>query len=266
MNDFISAIILGVIEGVTEFLPVSSTGHLIIANQWISFSQEFTHIFDVVIQLGAILAVLTLFWDRLWPFGKSDENKRNVFDIWKKAAVGVLPALFLGFFLGEEIQDRLFNPVTVAIMLFLGGVLLLLVEKKRKTPSFLSIQEIGYGTVLFIGLAQSVAMIPGTSRSAATIIGGIFLGLSRVAAAEFSFFLAIPTMFAASGYVLIKNQFHFGTEEILILTTGFVVSFITAWIVVKKFIEYIQNNDFRYFGYYRIMLGIIVFLYFFQGW
>jgi len=264
MNDFISAIILGVIEGVTEFLPVSSTGHLIIANQWISFGEEFTHVFDVVIQLGAILAVLVLFWDRLWPFGKSTEVRRDVFDIWKKAAVGVLPALLLGFFLGEEIQDRLFNPVTVAIMLFLGGVLLLLVEKQRKERSLLSIHGIGYGTVLLIGLAQSVAMIPGTSRSAATIIGGIFLGLSRVAAAEFSFFLAIPTMFAASGYVLIKNQLSLGMGEVLILITGFAVSFITAWIVVKKFIEYLQNNDFRYFGYYRIILGIVVFLYFFQ--
>ncbi|MEK7093940.1 MAG: undecaprenyl-diphosphate phosphatase [Patescibacteria group bacterium] len=265
MNEFFKAIVLGVVEGITEFLPISSTGHLIILNQWIAFGEEFTKTFDVVIQLGAIFAVVAYFWDRLWPFGKSQKDRGVIFDTWKKAVIGVLPALILGFLFGEEIEARLFDPVIVATMLFLGGILLILVDRQKINHSTFSIREMSYRTVLLIGLIQAVAMIPGTSRSAATIIGGIFLGLSRATAAEFSFFLAIPTMTAASGYTLMRSGFSLSSSELAVLATGFFVSFVVAWAVIRAFINYIQKNDFRYFGYYRIILGVVVFLYFFQG-
>lgn len=256
------AIVLGLVEGITEFLPVSSTGHLILVNQWVSFSGQFTKMFDIVIQLGAILAVVVYFWKRLWPFGQSKEHTRAAFEIWAKAIVGVLPAIVLGALFASKIEEKLFNPWTVAIALVAGGLVLLYVESRKRTPRFNSVQEIPFKTAFLTGLVQCLSLIPGTSRSAATIIGAMFLGASRTAAVEFSFFLAIPTMVAATGYSILKSGLHMSSSEITILAVGFVVAFISALAVIRFFISYIQRRDFKPFAWYRIALGLLVLAYF----
>jgi undecaprenyl-diphosphatase len=250
--DIIKSVILGIIEGFTEFLPISSTGHLILANQWISFSKDFTFMFDVVIQLGAIMAVFIYFLKRLW----------NSPDIWLKTIIGVLPAIIFGYFFADKIEEKLFNPWTVAIALLIGGIIILFIENKNKQPKINSIKDLSIKTAFFIGIIQCLAMIPGTSRSAATIIGAMMLGTSRIVATEFSFFLAIPTMFAASGYSLLKYNFAFSGTEFFILATGFIVSFLVALAVTKFLINYVKNHNFKIFGYYRIILGIIIIAYF----
>lgn len=253
--DFLTSIIFGIVEGLTEFLPISSTGHLILVNQFLNFSQnisaEFNYTFAIIIQLGAIIAVMVYFRQRL----------KNIY-LWKKVIYAVIPALIIGALLGDYIEELLFNPYTVAIALVFGGIILLLVENKKNTDKFDQVEKISYKKALAIGLIQCVAMIPGTSRSAATIIGGRLLGASRLAAAEFSFFLAIPTMIAASGYSLLKSGLDLSDVEIIILVIGFIVSFFTALLVVKYFMKYISAHDFKIFGYYRIVLGIIVLIYF----
>jgi undecaprenyl-diphosphatase len=263
----IKAIILGLVEGITEFLPISSTGHLIIVNNWLSFSQPFTALFDVIIQLGAVLAVVIVFWKKLWPFGK-DEVKRSVtlnvlsLNIWYKTILAVVPALILGALFGDIIEEKLFNPMTVALALIIGGIILVLVERKSvNTPAVLT-SAISYRTAFLIGLFQCLAMVPGTSRSAATIIGAMLLGASRTAAVEFSFFLAIPTMLAASAYSLLKHGLAMTGSEFAILIVGFIVAFVTALAVIKFFLRYIQSHDFKGFGYYRIGLGMLVLLFF----
>lgn len=262
MYDIIKAIILGVIEGVTEFLPISSTGHLILANQWINFDQHFSNMFNVVIQLGAILSVIIYFWDRLYPFSanKTPAQTKETFNLWTKAIVGVIPALILGKLFADTIEEKLFNPYTVAIMLFIGGIVLIWLENKKKKSIIKSIQEMSYSNAVKIGLFQCIAMVPGTSRSAATIIGAMLIGTSRNVAAEFSFFLAIPTMFAASAYSLMKMGTDMTSAQWVVLAVGFVVSFLVAWGVIAVFMNYIRKNDFKFFGYYRIVLAIIVFI------
>lgn len=264
--EIIKAIILGLVEGITEFLPISSTGHLIIVNNWLSFSKSFTEMFDVVIQLGAILAVVVIFWKKLWPFGKDQVkntvvlNKTNL-HVWFKTIVAVAPALVLGALFGSKIEEKLFNAVVVAIALIVGGVILILVEKKQTTASSIaSIADISYSKAFCIGLVQCLAMIPGTSRSAATIIGAMWLGASRAVAVEFSFFLAIPTMLAASAYSVLKHGLVASGAEWMLLAIGFVVAFLTAMVVIKFILRYIQNHNFKVFGYYRIVLGIIILL------
>ena len=251
MLDFIKAIILGIIEGVTEFLPISSTGHLILVNQWISFSKNFTNLFDIFIQLGAILAVVVLFWKRLFNL-----------DLWLKTIVGVLPAIIIGFLFADKIEEKLFNPWVVAITLLLGGIIILIAEKINKSPKINTIKELTFKTALLIGLIQCLSMIPGTSRSGATIIGALILGASRITATEFSFFLAIPTMILASGWSLLEYRAILSFDNIYILLAGFIVSFIVALIVIKFFINYIQKNNFKIFGWYRIILGLIIILFF----
>lgn len=264
MNDFFSAIILGIIEGITEFLPISSTGHMIIVGQWLTLKQPFKELFEVVIQLGAILSVVLYFRDRLNPFSKNGEgnHKIEVINLWKKALVGVIPALFLGFFFGDLIQEYLFNPKTVAIALVIGGVALILIENRKREPRYNTTDELPIKNALLIGFIQCIAMVPGTSRSAATIIGGMLTGASRKTATEFSFFIAIPTMFAASGYSLLKSGFELTRNEWSSLAIGFIVAFIVAFFVVSKFIKYISKHDFKIFGYYRIVIGIIILLIF----
>lgn len=253
------SIILGIVEGLTEFLPISSTGHLILVNQFLDFtesvSREFTYIFDVVIQLGAILAIVVFFRHKLKP------NKDNRI-LWQKVLIAVAPALFFGFLLSDFIEKTLFNPFTVAVALIIGGIIILIAESRKKTEQIVDLKDLNYKKAFYIGLIQCLAMIPGTSRSAATIIGGRLLGASRMAAAEFSFFLAIPTMIAASGYSLLKSGSYFNGTEIIILIIGFIVSFFTALLVVKYFLKYISHHDFKIFGYYRIIFGLIVLLYF----
>ncbi len=263
MNDYVSALILGIVEGITEFLPISSTGHLIIVNQFVGFSEQFANMFNIVIQLGAILSVVIYFRNRLIPFGRSNSiENTKVFDLWKKTLLGVIPALGLGFLLADYIEELLFNTTVVAIALIIGGLILLYIENKRSSPRIRSVEQLTYKTAFLIGIIQCLAMIPGTSRSASTIIGAMLLGASRVVAAEFSFFLAIPTMVAASGYTLLKNGLILTPHEFLVVAFGFLVSFIVAWLVIAGFMNYVSKKDFKAFGYYRIVLGFIVLSYF----
>ncbi len=262
MASYLIAIILGIVEGFTEFLPISSTGHLILVNQFITFSKQFTLLFDIVIQLGAILAVVVYFWKRLWPFTKDQIKNKEIWNIWFKTIVGVLPAIILGALFASKIEDKLFNPWTVAIALLLGGIIILIIEKTSRQPKINSINNLSYKTAFFVGLIQCISMIPGTSRSASTIIGAMLLGASRVVATEFSFFLAIPTMIAASVWSLYKYRALLNFSQIYILSIGFIVSFIVALVVIRFFIKYVQKNNFKIFGYYRIILGIIIIAYF----
>lgn len=268
MNDLLKALILGIVEGITEFLPVSSTGHLILVNQFISFSESFTKQFDIIIQLGAILAVVVVFRNRLLPLqgGEKNSSRAQVFDLWKKTIIGVFPALVVGALFHKKIEELLFNPTTVSIALVVGGIVLIFMEQRKPKETIHSVASIDYKTAFFIGLIQCLAMIPGTSRSAATIIGAMMLGCSRVAAVEFSFFLAIPTMIAASGYSLLKAGFAMSSSEMIILAVGFAVSFSVAWFVITGFMNFISKRDFKPFGYYRILLGGVILLYFaFRG-
>lgn len=264
IHDLITPFILGIVEGITEFLPISSTGHLIIINEFTGFTGAFAKMFDVVIQLGAILAVVVyyrkrLFYNLFW--GQGEERRRSL-SLWIKAVVGVVPALALGYLFGKQIQELLFDPRVVAAALIIGGVILIIIEKAKKTATIDDVDGLDYKTVLLIGLIQCLAMVPGTSRSAATIIGAMVLGASRTAAAEFSFFLAIPTMAAASAYVMLKNGAAMTGTEAVQLSVGFAVSFITAYFVIAGFIRFISRHDFIPFGVYRIALGVAVVLYF----
>lgn len=258
---FSKAIILGIVEGITEFLPISSTGHLIIVNHWIAFDPTFTKLFDVVIQLGAILAVLVYFKKDLCIFCKEKEKRTGIITLWKKLIVGVLPAIGLGFVFAKTIEEKLFNPFIVAVMLVIGGIVLIIIEKNKHRESITSIQQLGFKTVFWIGCFQALAMIPGTSRSAVTIIGALLLGVSRAIAVEFSFFLAVPTMMAASGYDLLKNWQTLTAENLAILAVGFLTTFFVAWAVIAFFMKFIRKHQLTSFGYYRIILGILILLF-----
>ncbi len=258
MHDYLKAFILGIVESVTEFLPVSSTGHLILVNQWISFDKRFTTLFDVVIQLGAILAVAVVFRKELFLF-----SKMETLNLWKKVVLAVIPSLGIGVLCYDTIEKNLFNPWIVALALVAGGIVLLALEKNVKEKPIQTLERLSYKTALLIGFIQCIAMIPGTSRSAATIIGAMLLGCSRVIAAEFSFFLAIPTMIAASVYSLLKQGLCLTFHEIITLAIGFWTSFFIAWIVIEAFLNYIRKKDFRPFAWYRIILGsLILFLFY----
>jgi len=263
---YLYAVVLAVIEGVTEFLPVSSTGHLILAEQFLSLEaaggHEFTADFEVIIQLPAILAVVVYFWRSLWPFGKEREEQRRVWALWLRVMVAFIPAAVLGFLLDDFIEAALFNPYTVAIALLVGGALLIAIEKAGLKHTFEDVHDVTYAKALAIGFFQCLAMIPGTSRSAATIIGAMVLGAKRPAAAEFSFFLAIPTMFGATVLKMAKAGLSYTGEQWAILAVGSVVSFLTAWAVIAMFMRYIQTRDFVPFGVYRIILGVVVLVYF----
>ena len=253
----LKAVVLGVVEGLAEFLPISSTGHLILVNQWIAFSKVFTELFDVVVQLGAILAVVIYFWKRIVPFtnGKLDQT---IVSMWTKAIVAVVPALVIGAVAAKHIKALLFNPISVSLALIIGGIILILIERRTAKNTITSVEALSYGTAVSIGFIQCLAMIPGTSRSAATIIGAMLLGASRVVAAEFSFFLAIPTMFAASAFSLLKADFVMTKSEMGLLLIGFVTAFVVALIVIDQLMKFITKHDFKVFGWYRIVLGLIV--------
>lgn len=260
MFDVIKAIILGIVEGLTEFLPISSTGHLIILNRWFYFDEDFTRIFDVVIQLGAILSVLVFFWKKLIPFGKSktSEEKNAVLNLWSKVCVATVPAFAIGALLHSVIEEYLFNSFVVAIMLVVGGFFLIFCREHQGESKIATTADINYRLAVLIGCIQCLGMIPGTSRSAATIIGAVLLGCSRLAAAEFSFFLAIPTMVGASAFSLLKAGFVLSGSQMLTLLVGFLISFIVAFLVIALFMNYISKHDFKIFGYYRIVLGLFV--------
>lgn len=264
MNDYIISVILGIVEGVTEFLPISSTGHLIIVNEFTGFTGEYAKMYDVVIQLGAILSVVVYFRKKLFPFfyKRSREEKIEVWNLWFKAVAGVIPALGIGFLAAGFMEEHLFKPSVVAAALVIWGIFLIIIESRRHETKIDSVSALTYRTAVIIGFIQCLAMVPGTSRSAATIIGAMLLGTSREVAAEFSFFLAIPTMVAASGYTLLKHGYMMNTHQIAVLATGFLVSFIVALLVIAVFMNYIRKHDFKVFGWYRIALGIVVLIYF----
>ncbi len=253
--NYLYAIILAIIEGLTEYLPVSSTGHMIIASSFMGIaSDDFTKLFTIVIQLGAILAVVILYWKRFF----------QSLDFYFKLFVAFLPAVVLGLLFNDLIEELLESPVTVAVMLIIGGVILLNVDKWFTTTSnAVSNEKISYLTALKIGFFQVLAMIPGTSRSGATIVGGMSQKLSRKTAAEFSFFLAVPTMFGATVYKLYKyykTGLVLSSKEINLLLVGNIVAFIIALIAIKSFIDYLNKNGFKLFGYYRIIIGVVLLL------
>lgn len=266
MLEFLKATALGVVEGITEWLPVSSTGHLILANEFINLdmSQSFINTFNVVIQLGAILAVLVIFFNKLNPFAlsKNEIEKKDTINLWTKVIIAVIPSGILGVLFDDFIEEKFFNPTVVAMALIIYGVIMIVLESRNKESKVNDFKELTYKTAIGIGLFQCLALIPGTSRSASTIIGAVILGTSRYIATEFSFFLAIPTMVGASALKLIKCGFAFTGIEWAILLTGSIVSFIVSIVVIKYLLAYIKKHDFKVFGYYRILLGIVILAYF----
>lgn len=266
--EVLKAIVLGLVEGITEWLPISSTGHMLLVDEFIqlSMSEEFKKMFFVVIQLGAILAVVLLYFNKLNPFStrKSKRQKRETWHLWFKVIVAVIPAGVIGVLYDDKIDELFFNPTTIAITLILYGILFIVVENRNKfkSPSTENLRELTYTTAFLIGLFQVLSLIPGTSRSGATIVGAMILGTSRYVATEFTFFLAIPVMFGASLLKLRKFGLVFTGAEITILSTGMIVSFLVSIIAIKFLLGYIKRNDFKAFGYYRISLGILVLLYF----
>lgn len=257
--NIIEAIIIAIVEGITEFLPISSTGHMIITSSLLHIEDDaFTKLFEVAIQLGAILAVVVLYWRKFFDF------KRWQFYI--KLLVAVSPALMLGFLFSDKIDDLLESPLTVAITMLLGGIVLLFIDKAFTNHKIEKEEDISWSRAFMIGVWQCIAMIPGVSRSAATIIGGMQQQLTRKLAAEFSFYLAVPTMFAATGYKLLKGYKLIHAEQIKLLLIGNLVAFIVALIAIKFFIEYLQKHGFRLFGYYRIIAGIILLVLIYTGY
>ena len=277
--EIIKTIILGIVEGVTEWLPISSTGHLILVGEFLNLdkSDEFKEMFDVVIQLGAIMAVVVIFWKKLWPFGRKNNAhplnktpfgkmiKTDIFMMWFKVLVACLPAAVIGLILDVWIDEHLYNPWTVAIALIVFGIAFIIIENwnKGRKPKINTIAELGFNTAFIIGVFQLIAAIfPGTSRSGATIVGALLIGVSRTVAAEFTFYLAIPVMFGASLLKLAKFGFNFTGSELAVLLTGMVVAFLVSIVVIKFLMDYIKKHDFKVFGWYRIVLGILVLIYF----
>ena len=263
--EIIKAILMGIVEGITEWLPISSTGHMILLEQVVKFnaSEEFMSMFRVVIQLGAILAVVVLFWGKLWPFGLKQGrviSKPSVWNLWFKVVAATIPVLIISP-LDNWMEDHFYNYITVAAMLILYGVLFFVVENRRAAPKVTRLDQITYRDAFIIGLWQCLAIIPGTSRSGATIVGGLLLGLSRACVAEFTFYLAIPVMAGASLLKVVKfvlgGSVMTGTE-IAVLVVGCVVAFGVSLAVIRFLMDYVKRHDFKFFGAYRIVLGIIV--------
>ena len=266
--EIIKAIILGIVEGITEWLPISSTGHMILVEEFIKFnaSEQFMKMFRVVIQLGAIMAVVLLYFNKLNPLAPSKtlKQKKDTMDIWFKVIVGVLPAGILGVLFDDWFDAHFYNYQTVAITLIVYGILFIVIENrnKGKRAKIKSFKDLSYSTALIIGIFQVLALIPGTSRSGATILGAIILGTSRNLAAEYSFFLSVPVMFGASALKLYKFGLNFTGLEFAILLTGMIVAFLVSVVAIRFLLKYIKNNDFKAFGWYRIILGILVLAYF----
>lgn len=257
MKNLLDALILGMVEGLTEFLPISSTGHLILAGDLIDFDHPGRDVFYVAIQTGAMLAVV---WEYRARFFRADTK------LWTSLAVAFLPAALLGLLFGSLIKNYLFRPVPVALAFIIGGLIILWVDREAKDARVQSTQAMTWLDALKVGFAQCFALIPGTSRSGATIIGGMLFGLSRRAATEFSFFLAVPTLIAAGAYDTWKNRAMLADKDLVMWATGLVVSFISAFIVIRWLIRYVATHDFRWFAWYRIAFGVGVLLTAFFGW
>ena len=275
MIEILKAIVYGIVEGITEWLPVSSTGHLILVEQLIPFkgvSENFFDMFDVVIQLGAILAVVILFWNKIWPFALTKKErkgqtgiasyfKKDIWALWFKILVSTIPAAVIGLLFDDLFNALFYNPTCVALALIVFGIAFIIIERWHKGRTFKinSLSEITYTTALLIGVFQVMAAIfPGTSRSGATIVGALLIGVSRTVAAEYTFFLAIPVMFGASLLKVVKFGFSFTALEIGVLITGTFVSFAVSLLAVRFLMEYVKKHDFQLFGWYRIILGAIV--------
>lgn len=267
--ELLKVIFLGIVEGITEWLPVSSTGHMILVDEFIKLNMTpaFMEMFFVVIQLGAIMAVVCLFWDKLFPFEFKGgfKVKTDTMNLWFKIAVACVPAAIIGLLFDDVIDEYLFNPVTVALMLILYGVLFIVIENRNKgrRPMVNDLSQITYKFALMVGIFQLLALVPGTSRSGATIVGAILIGASRYVASEFTFFLAIPVMLGASLLKILKFGLVFTTSEAVVLGTGTLVAFFVSILAIKFLMGYIKKHDFKVFGWYRIILGIIVLAYFF---
>ncbi len=266
--EIIKAIFLGIVEGITEWLPISSTGHMILFEQFIklNLSSQFKEMFFVVIQLGAILAVMLVYFKKLNPFSKSKtkSQKKQTYILWYKVILACIPAGVIGLLFDDQIDALFYNYQTVATMLIVYGVLFIYIENAHKNKSFKinSLNALTYKTAFMIGLFQVLALVPGTSRSGATIIGAMLIGTSRMVATEFTFFLAIPVMFGASALKILKFGFNWQPIEIQVMLVGMIVSFIVSVFAIKFLVSYIKTNNFKAFGYYRIGLGIIVIAYF----
>ncbi|MCM1045222.1 MAG: undecaprenyl-diphosphate phosphatase [Candidatus Gastranaerophilales bacterium] len=275
MIEFIKAIVYGIVEGVTEWLPISSTGHLILVEQLIPFdgtSENFFDMFDVVIQLGAILAVVVLFWNQIWPFALTGKERRknkgpvswikmDIMQLWFKILVSCVPAAVIGVLFDDVFDALFYNYFCVAMALVVFGIAFIIIENwnKGRQPKITALAEITYQTALMIGVFQLIAAIfPGTSRSGATIVGALLIGVSRTVAAEYTFFLAIPVMFGASLLKLVKFGFAFEGSELALLAVGTIVSFVVSLFVLRFLMSYIKKHDFKVFGWYRIVLGLIV--------
>ena len=265
--NLIKAIILGIVEGVTEWLPISSTGHLILVQEFMKLDArpEFIEMFNVVVQLGAIIAVILIYFNKLNPFSpkKTATEKKDTWNLWFKVLVGCLPAAVLGVMFDDFLDEHFHKFLPIALMLIIYGVLFIIVENRNKDrePSITSFQDFTYKAALIIGFFQVLALMPGTSRSGATIIGALLIGTSRFVATEFSFFLSIPVMIGASGYKMLKFLKIGGAftgDELMILIVGSVVAFVVSLIVIKFLLNYIKTNDFKPFGWYRIILGVIL--------
>ena len=272
--EIIKAIILGIVEGITEWLPISSTGHMILVDEVLklNMSPEFMEMFLVVIQLGAILAVILLYWKKIWPFKVENGLKieKDTIIMWVKILIACVPAAIVGVLFDDKLNELFYNPTTVAIMLILFGILFIIIEiyNKGKSPKINSLSKITYTVAIMIGIFQLIAAVfPGTSRSGATIVGALLIGVSRTIAAEFTFFLAIPVMLGASALKLVKFALKTGFvmtgNEVAILSVGTFVAFIVSIIAIKFLMSYIKSNDFKVFGWYRIILGILVLAYFY---
>lgn len=266
--EILKVIVLGIVEGFTEWLPISSTGHMILVDEIIhlNVTEDFMEVFRVVIQLGAILAVVLLYFSKLNPFdpGKTAKQKRSTLILWVKIVIACIPAAVFGLLLDDWMDAHLYNGYVVAVTLILYGVLFIVLENRNQNTEFpiQRVTQISYQTALYIGLFQVLSLIPGTSRSGSTILGAMILGCSRGAAAEFSFFLGIPVMFGASLLKLVKYGFHFSGIELFYLIFGMVIAFVVSVYSIKFLMGYIKRNSFKFFGYYRIVLGVIVLAFF----
>ncbi len=259
----IKAILLGILEGLTEFLPVSSTGHLILFKNLLAFDGQFSNVFSVVIQMGAILSVVVYFFKDLIPKSTSRADVNDFFGLWAKVVVGIIPAALIGIPFEDVIDRYLFNPLTVAVALVVGAIWILLVDRPPSDDAAraTSIKQLSYKQVLGIGAFQCLALIPGMSRSAMTIIGGLMVGASRRVAAEFSFFMAIPVLGGAGLIKLLKYGLNFSAEQWQLLAVGTLVSFVVAYLVIAAFMSYIKRHSFKPFAYYRIVLGAVVLIF-----
>lgn len=264
--EVLKSIILGIVQGITEWLPISSTGHLLLVNQFLNLDlgEDFLNMFKVVIQFGSILAVIVLYFSKLNPFSpsKSASEKKNTLTLWFKIVAAVVPAAVCGLLFEDIIDSKLSTPFVIAAALIIYGILFIVIENKKITPKITSLESLTYKQAVMIGVFQTLALIPGTSRSGSTILGAVLMGASRTVASEFSFFLAIPVMFGASALKIIGFGFNLSGAQWAVLISGTLVSFLVSLAAIKFLMNYIRKHDFKAFGVYRIVLGILVLIYF----